>query len=211
LEETVSTLITKDEALAVVVFLLINAVLVQNYDYVHYNFLRDTAEISSSEFDFLMALQPIGIAIGTLIYAAWLWSIEPYKLVMFGMLIKNNIAVMAYLNLQRWNEDKISDFAFNVPRYLFDSSSSVCLILLPITMHLAKKRTGAIHTLSIFCSLLYAVTEWLSMLVGALCSLAERMDDENLIEKYKHLLVITSPGRLIGAILVFTLVKRVQS
>lgn len=90
---------------------------------------------------------------------------------LLGLSIKLTLNVLVYCNVSRINVGKLSDFAFNVPRFLLDKASLICLILLPMTVHIAKKRPDSIHSLSMLCSLLYATTEWMSTLIGSLCAL----------------------------------------
>lgn len=46
-EETVSALLEDNDVLACVIFSVISALLLQNYDYIHYCFLRDTTDMSA--------------------------------------------------------------------------------------------------------------------------------------------------------------------
>lgn len=102
-EETVTELLQKDDVLVCVLLFLMSAILLQNYDYIHYSFLRNEAKISSTEFDLLMMLPNFGTGIGTFIFVKWLWTVEPRMLALTGLSIKLAITVLTFCNVERFN------------------------------------------------------------------------------------------------------------
>ena len=157
-----------------------------------------------------MIFPHLGIGFGTLIYVNWLWSVRPYKLVLFGLFVKLLLTIMIYCNVERLNVGRISDFALNVPKFLLDKAATVCFILLPTTVHIAKKKPDSVQSISMFFSLLYATNEWLSMLTGSLCALMFNVGNENLDTSYKNLLMVTVPGFIIVSILTLRLIKETE-